>query len=180
VGDSYMTVGGVPDLVNNHAEKVCHVALGMVWEARSVMDPVKNQALEIRCGIHSGNIVTGVIGLKMPRFCLFGDTVNTSARMESHAPSGTIHCSEAAFISAQRTGRFEFIARGTIPIKGKGLMKTYFLLRSNKKSVWEIIDHPRDESRNSIDGYVELQESMEKGLKDVSQLSRASKMCVIT
>lgn len=62
-----MTVGGVPENADNHCEKICHVALGMIYEARSVLDPVNNKPLLVRCGIHTGNIVAGVVGLKMPR-----------------------------------------------------------------------------------------------------------------
>lgn len=54
VGDSYMTVGGIPDAIDNHCEKICHVALGMIWEGRSVVDPVNAQPLIVRAGIHSG------------------------------------------------------------------------------------------------------------------------------
>lgn len=69
VGDSYMSVGGIPDVVEEHCEVICHLALGMVMEARTVCDPITNTPLHIRAGIHSGPVVAGVVGAKMPRWC---------------------------------------------------------------------------------------------------------------
>lgn len=67
VGDSYMAVGGAPEMVEDHAERICNIALGMLWEARTVRDPVQDQPFHLRCGIHTGPIVAGVVGQKMPR-----------------------------------------------------------------------------------------------------------------
>lgn len=67
IGDSYMTVGGIPEFLPSHAEKICYVALGMIWEAKTVHDPVSKKPLEVRIGIHSGTIIAGIVGVKMPR-----------------------------------------------------------------------------------------------------------------
>ncbi|EFP10742.1 hypothetical protein CRE_02552 [Caenorhabditis remanei] len=164
VSDSYMAVSGITEFTPEHAENMCHVALGMMWEARSVVDPVSKNPFLLRIGLHSGKIVAGVVGTKSPKYCLFGETVTLASQMESQGMAGKIQCSKWTYEKAMETGRFEFSPRGRINVKDRGQTETYFLTRSLKKSIWEIVDHERDVNVNSIEGYEELETSIENAI----------------
>lgn len=132
IGDSYMVVGGLPMVRPDHAEAIAEMALDMISEIIR-FNAEYNEAFNIRLGINTGPVVAGVIGIKKFIYDLWGDTVNTASRMESHGVPGCIQVTEATY---QRLhNQYVFEARGVISVKGKGEMMTYFLTgRRNKDS----------------------------------------------
>ena len=96
-------------------------------------DPEKGY-VQIRVGFHSGPVIADVIGSRLPKYGVFGDTVNTASRMESNSESGRIHCSEAsANLLMVQDSNIRIVSRGGIMIKGKGEMKTFWVGDKAKK-----------------------------------------------
>jgi class 3 adenylate cyclase len=125
IGDAYMVVAGVPHPTDDHARATARMALDMI-EALRDYSRRHGTELTIRVGIHTGSVVAGVIGRKKFIYDLWGDTVNTASRMESHGVPGRIHVTETTFQYLR--DEFELESRGTMEIKGKGEMTTYLLV----------------------------------------------------
>lgn len=125
IGDAYMVAGGVPGRMDDHAPKVCRMALKMLEAVREIENPL-GQPLYLRIGINTGPVTAGVIGVKKLIYDLWGDTVNTASRMESHAEINSIQVTEELYELLKN--EFDFQPRGLIMIKGKGLMNTYCLI----------------------------------------------------
>jgi class 3 adenylate cyclase len=124
IGDAYMVVGGLPEPDEKHAEKVASFALEMLDIIHDYSQK-NNVPLELRIGINSGAAVAGVIGKKKFIYDLWGDSVNTASRMESHGIPGQIQVSESTY--AQIKDLYQFEDRGKMEVKGLGLVRSYLL-----------------------------------------------------
>ncbi|XP_022109306.1 atrial natriuretic peptide receptor 1-like [Acanthaster planci] len=129
IGDAYMVVSGVPVRNGNvHAREIGNMALALIQAVDSFkIRHKRDRKLQLRAGIHTGPCVAGVVGLKMPRYCLFGDTVNTASRMESTGEAMKIHISSNTLTLLKNFGCFIVRLRGAVEIKGKGIQTTYWL-----------------------------------------------------
>ena len=125
IGDAYMAVAGLPLPSPNHATSIVELAFDMQREAAEV-SPQWPSPLALRIGIASGPVVAGVIGRTKFAYDLWGDTVNTASRMESHGEPNRIHVSESTYQILR--DQYAFGDPQTTEIKGKGSMTTYFLL----------------------------------------------------
>jgi adenylate cyclase len=123
IGDAYMVAAGIPAPRDDHLRALARFAVA----ARDAFrDPLPGQpAIQLRIGLHSGPVVAGVIGRRRFLYDLWGDTVNTAARLESHGVPGHIHINDDT--AARLAGDFELSDRGVIQIKGKGPMHTWLL-----------------------------------------------------
>lgn len=130
IGDAYLCVSGLPKRNGNeHVKEICSMSLSFIKCLEDFRIPyLPGEKLSLRIGLHTGSVVAGVVGLSMPRYCLFGDTVNTASRMESNGKPGMIHLSADANSSIQEFGGYETERRGEVLIKGKGVMETYWLI----------------------------------------------------
>ncbi|MDW8202584.1 MAG: adenylate/guanylate cyclase domain-containing protein [Cyanobacteriota bacterium SKYGB_h_bin112] len=125
IGDAYMVVGGLPKPRADHAESIADMALDMRSAMTHFTTP-QGQPLSLRIGINTGAVVAGVIGKKKFIYDLWGDTVNIASRMESQGAAGGIQVTAATY--ERLKDKYLFETRGSVLVKGRGKMTTYWLV----------------------------------------------------
>ena len=124
IGDAYMAVCGLPEVCEDHSERVLQLAQRLIRIARE-FSAERGTSLHLRIGVNAGPVVAGIIGRRKFIYDLWGDTVNVASRMESHGVADAIQVTRPVF--ERLHDRYSFEARGSIEVKGKGQVEAWLL-----------------------------------------------------
>ncbi|MCB0793098.1 MAG: tetratricopeptide repeat protein [Flavobacteriales bacterium] len=133
IGDAYMAAAGLPDPEASSAADIVLAALDMrdhIAQRRTERLRIGKPAFEMRIGLHSGPVIAGIVGVRKFAYDIWGDTVNTAARMESSGEPGRVNISQSTYEQVKDTPGLRFEPRGLVEAKGKGELRMYFVERA--------------------------------------------------
>lgn len=131
IGDAYMCAGGLPTPSTTHSLDTVRAGLEICnWVNKRFSDVQIDPKFkwQVRIGIHSGSVIAGVVGDKKFAYDIWGDTVNTASRMESHGLPGMVNISESTYRRIKDNSDLSFQSRGNISVKGKGKMPMWIVM----------------------------------------------------
>lgn len=129
IGDAFMCAAGLPVPLKNHAQKMVEAAIEIVAFIEQYKKTNPKEAFDVRIGIHTGPVIAGIVGTQKFAYDIWGDTVNTAARMEQHGQAGRINVSATTYQLLKKKFSFEY--RGKVPAKNKGEIDMYFVSLPN-------------------------------------------------
>uniref|UniRef100_A0A914D5I7 Guanylate cyclase domain-containing protein n=1 Tax=Acrobeloides nanus TaxID=290746 RepID=A0A914D5I7_9BILA len=178
--DAYHVVSGMPVKINDHAARILNLAIGFVYESQQVIVPKLNLPVVIRIAIHTGTVSAGLVGEAKFRYCVFGEGFDVPKRLlEMDGVQDQIIVTNATKQSVSKSSwdSFDFTNLGYKQVRKNHATCTYRLNKNEKKTIWDIIQQPKEEGK-SQDGYDKLNQNHIKSWSKIDRQQQLQKISI--